>query len=61
MLHFGLDVCRCLHGQKEGSGMLDGKTIEVNGCDMYYVERGQGRPVVLVHGNTGSSRWWSRE
>jgi branched-chain amino acid transport system permease protein len=40
--------------------MLDGKSIEVNGCDMFYVECGQGRPVVLVHGNTGSSRWWSK-
>jgi len=23
------------------------------------VEHGTGRPVILVHGNTGSSRWWS--
>jgi branched-chain amino acid transport system permease protein len=40
--------------------MLDGKKIEVNGCDMFYAESGQGRPVVLVHGNTGSSRWWTK-
>lgn len=40
--------------------MLDGKNIEVDGCDMFYAESGQGRPVVLVHGNTGSSRWWAR-
>jgi len=24
------------------------------------VEHGTGRPVILVHGNTGSSRWWSQ-
>ena len=40
--------------------MLDAKKIEVNGCDMFYAESGHGRPVVLVHGNTGSSRWWTR-
>ncbi|MFH2113563.1 MAG: alpha/beta hydrolase [Spirochaetota bacterium] len=40
--------------------MLDGKTIEVNGSIMFYAEYGQGRPVVLVHGNTGSSRWWKK-
>ena len=40
--------------------MLAGKNIEVNGCDMFYAESGQGPSVVLVHGNTGSSRWWTR-
>ena len=40
--------------------VMDGKFIEVNGKRMYYVERGEGRPLVLVHGNTGSSRWYSR-
>lgn len=36
------------------------KALKVNELEMFYLEQGQGRPVVLVHGNTGSSRWWSR-
>lgn len=40
--------------------MSEGKTIDINGCTLYYLDHGQGRPVVLVHGNTGSSRWWSK-
>jgi branched-chain amino acid transport system permease protein len=40
--------------------VMDGKFIEVNGKRVFYVERGEGRPLVLVHGNTGSSRWYSR-
>jgi len=48
----------CLTSGKENT--MDGKTINVLGTDMYYVEQGTGSPVVLVHGNTGSSRWWSQ-
>jgi branched-chain amino acid transport system permease protein len=35
------------------------KSVTVLGRKINYVEQGQGAPVVLVHGNTGSSRWWS--
>lgn len=38
---------------------MDGKTVEVLGRKMYYVESGAGTPIVLVHGNTASSAWWS--
>lgn len=38
---------------------MEGKTVEVLGKKVYYVESGEGSPVVLVHGNTGSSVWWS--
>lgn len=38
---------------------MNEKTVQVMGTRMYYVEHGSGKPVILVHGNTGSSRWWS--
>lgn len=41
-------------------GLMEGATLMVKGKKLFYVERGAGHPVVLVHGNTGSSRWWSR-
>ncbi len=34
--------------------------IGVNGIDIRYVEKGEGRPVLLVHGNTGSARWYEQ-
>lgn len=39
---------------------MNGKYVDVHGLDMFHADHGHGRPVVLVHGNTGSSRWWSR-
>ena len=38
---------------------MNGKTVEVLGKKIHYAEAGAGAPVVLVHGNTGSSTWWS--
>lgn len=35
------------------------KTVDILGTTMTYVEAGRGTPVVYVHGNTGSSRWFS--
>ena len=34
------------------------KTVEVDGVPMAYVETGEGRPVVLLHGNPTSSYLW---
>ena len=34
------------------------RTIEVNGTQLHYVERGQGQPVVFVHGGLGDFRTW---
>jgi haloalkane dehalogenase len=34
------------------------RTVEVDGVPMAYVEVGQGRPVVLLHGNPTSSYLW---
>lgn len=33
---------------------------DVDGISMFFVVAGAGIPVVYVHGNTGSSGWWSR-
>jgi pimeloyl-ACP methyl ester carboxylesterase len=32
------------------------KTMTVNGFDMHYVDRGQGKPIVFVHGAAGDPR-----
>ncbi len=42
-----------------GEKTMNGKTVEVLGKKMYYVESGTGAPMVLVHGNTASLTWWS--
>jgi branched-chain amino acid transport system permease protein len=54
-------VCAACHGGDSGAKerTMTSNTIEVMGTPMFYQESGHGRPVVLVHGNTGSSRWWT--
>ncbi|NLJ46106.1 MAG: alpha/beta hydrolase [Treponema sp.] len=39
---------------------METKTATVKGKKILYRESGAGYPVVLVHGNTGSSLWWTR-
>lgn len=38
---------------------MDGyRTVHVEGARIAYVERGEGRPIVLIHGNPSSSHLW---
>lgn len=34
--------------------------LSVGGVQLFYVTAGSGRPLIYIHGNTGSSRWFSR-
>src|SRR2546429_9785210 len=36
-----------------------GRTIPINGMEMYYEIRGAGEPLVLLHGGTGAGVNWS--
>ncbi|MEL7555600.1 MAG: alpha/beta hydrolase [bacterium] len=39
---------------------MTGQRISILGIDIYYVSLGTGFPIVYVHGNTGSSRWFEK-
>jgi branched-chain amino acid transport system permease protein len=39
---------------------MDGHFVDISGARVFYVERGSGIPLLYVHGNTGSSRWFER-
>src|SRR5713226_2500806 len=39
----------------------DYKTVTVNGCQLAYVDRGSGDPVVFVHGGISDLRIWERQ
>lgn len=38
---------------------VKGKTVSINGFDMYYETHGEGDPLVLLHGFTGSTTSWT--
>jgi pimeloyl-ACP methyl ester carboxylesterase len=38
--------------------LSSGQTVTINGMQMYYVSQGQGEPLLLLHGYTGSSGDW---
>jgi haloalkane dehalogenase len=40
------------------STILQSRTVQVHGQSMHYLEAGEGRPVVFLHGNPTSSELW---
>jgi branched-chain amino acid transport system permease protein len=34
--------------------------VNVNGKDLYYNVKGEGEPVIMIHGNFGSHRWFDK-
>lgn len=41
-------------------GQTAGKTVPVNGIDLYYEEYGSGEPLVLLHGFSGTGDGWKQ-
>ena len=39
---------------------MDGMVVDIGELGIFFVEHGEGVPVLYVHGNTGSSRWFGR-
>jgi pimeloyl-ACP methyl ester carboxylesterase len=38
----------------------ESRFVKIDGANLHFVMKGQGRPVVLIHGNPGSCQDWSR-
>jgi branched-chain amino acid transport system permease protein len=39
---------------------MDGTVVDIGGIGIFFVEHGKGIPILYVHGNTGSGRWFER-
>ncbi|MFZ2634830.1 MAG: alpha/beta hydrolase [Rectinemataceae bacterium] len=39
---------------------MEGSFIDAGGLSLFFAAEGSGTPILFVHGNTGSSRWFSR-
>lgn len=42
-------------------GELPGRTVELNGVDIYYELYGAGDPVILLHGGLGNGVYWANQ
>ena len=47
-----------LFGKSFGQNPLEPIKITANGVDLHYIEKGQGEPLVLLHGGVGDYRSW---
>ena len=50
-----------VRGRELSGTVMDGimaETATINGTELAYIEHGQGRPVVFVHGGVGDYREW---
>ncbi len=50
-----LSLLRKIHRRRT---RMEGKYVTVKGHSIFYRELGEGKPIIYIHGNTGSSRWW---
>lgn len=46
------------NGLAQESSAAAGKTVEINGSELYYETHGSGDPLLLLHGFSGSGRSW---
>ena len=42
----------------EEASTQSARYVQVNGLNMYYVESGSGRPLILLHGGTVANSMW---
>ncbi|MBL8862131.1 MAG: alpha/beta hydrolase [Planctomycetes bacterium] len=54
----GVARTRALAAEAETAFPLDGPRIEAGGASLRYVDRGAGRPIVLIHGAYGGLEDW---
>ena len=42
--------------------MSENKYVEANGLNMFYIEKGKGQPLILLHGGIGTAEFnWSKQ
>lgn len=46
--------------KNDAAGLLEQRRVQIDDVEIGYGVAGAGRPVVLIHGLGGSSRWWRR-
>jgi non-heme chloroperoxidase len=54
-----LVLTRPLHAQQSENNRL--KKVFVNGVELHYIERGQGVPIIFIHGGLADYRYWSAQ
>ncbi len=57
-LFIALILLTSRHLPVQGQVSAGGRTVRVNGIEMYYEEQGTGQPLVLLHGFGGCGQHW---